>query len=257
MRVEILTDPNMARRGARMLQAMIEAAPVEISVTEEYRGDCDVLMTYGNGHVIRRPWWFQHRAKGGRCIGWDLGYWQREQGFMRVTIDHDHPQAMIRPEPPERFNACGIKLRNDYRANGPAVVVGLGKKTLSALGLEKSQWESSAIEKARALELKVVFKPKGNDDYRPRKTALANGPIEEVLIGASLVLCRHSNVAVDACIAGVPVICEDGAAFALYSKKQNPTPDERLQFLRSLAWWQWKSTEAPEAWKYLLARLSA
>ena len=37
------------------------------------------------------------------------------------------------------------------------------------------------------------------------------GTIADVLNGCSVVVCRHSNVAVDACIAGVPVECEGGA----------------------------------------------
>ena len=92
---------------------------------------------------------------------------------------------------------------------------------------------------------------------RPKKVRHATlPPIEEALKGKSLVVCRHSNVAIDACIAGVPVRCEDGAAFALYRDFERPTRDERLGFLRSLAWWNWKPSEAGEAWKYLISRLS-
>ena len=69
--------------------------------------------------------------------------------------------------------------------------------------------------------------------------------------GASLVVCSHSNVAVDACIAGIPVDCTDGAALALYKDNQNPTVERRLEFLRSLAWWQWSTREAPQAWEFI------
>ncbi len=240
-----------------MIEAMIADAPIEVKVSREYTGSCDLLVTYGTGHPVRRPWWQQHRATGRHCIGWDLGYWHGELGTMRATIDDDHPQAWIRPEPPERWDAQGIELRNDFQAHGPAVIVGMGHKSLPVHGLKPLEWERTAAARAKAMGLRTVFKPKR--DHYPLLAGMpvARGAIEDQLRGAALVLCRHSNVAVDACIAGVPVMCEDGAAYALYQHGCAPTEAERLEFLRSLAWWQWTPDEAKEAWTYLLNRLSA
>ena len=75
--------------------------------------------------------------------------------------------------------------------------------------------------------------------------------IADLLKGASLVVCRHSNVAVDACIAGVPVICDDGAAFSLYRSNTSPTPEQRMDFLQRLSWWEWDRTEAGAAWEFI------
>ena len=236
---------------------MIDAAPIEVAVRESYVGDCEILMTYGTGHAIRRPWWMKHLARGGRCVGWDLGYWQHEEGTMRLTLDADHPQRWIRDEPAARWDACRIELREDFSADGPVVIVGLGKKALKVHGLAPLQWERGAAARVANLGRKLVFRPKRSTDARLKGVAIGMGEIEEVLRGASLVVCRHSNVAIDACIAGVPVICEDGAALALYQRGQAPTTEQRLQFLRNLAWWQWKPNEAKEAWTYLLSRLSA
>lgn len=237
---------------------MIEAAPIPIKVRENYVGDCEILMTYGNGHAVRRPWWMKHKASGGRCVGWDLGYWRHGEGTMRVTIDDDHPQRWIRDEAPGRWDSLGIPLRNDFKGNGHAVIVGLGQKAKIVHGLKSLQWETQALRKVRALGLRPLFRPKRAQDQRlPGIPVAKTGPIEEVLKGASLVLCRHSNVAIDACIAGIPVICEDGAAHALYATNKNPTEEQRLQFLRNVAWWQWKPEEAKDAWTYLLNRLSA
>lgn len=247
----------MARRGQRMLEAMIAAAPIPVQVRENYVGDCEILMTYGTGHAVRRPWWLKHLAKGGRCIGWDLGYWHHGQDTMRVTLDADHPQRWIREEPADRWDACGIELREDACEDGPAVIVGLGPKSVRAYGLAPLQWEQAAAARMAKKGRAMVFRPKRASDPRLRKMPVAIGPIEEVLRGASLVVCRHSNVAIDACIAGVPVICEDGAAVALYRHGPAPTREQRLQFLRGLAWWQWKPNEAKDAWTYLLTRLSA
>lgn len=254
MRAEILIDPGMSQKGQRMLRAMVEAAPIPVSVGEFYRGRAEILMVYGNGHPVRRRWWVEHRRRGGRCVGWDLGYWGRDQQLMRMTVDHDHPQRMLRPEPDFRWDAQGIDLREDA-ADGPAMVVGLGPKSCRALGLKYGEWERATITRLQREGRRVVFRPKRETDVL-RGIENVSGPIEEALQGKSLVVCRHSNVAVDACIAGVPVQCEDGAAYALYSKGPAPTTDQRLEFLRSLAWWNWHATEAEEAWKYLISRLS-
>lgn len=247
----------MHLKGARMIEALIAAAPIEIKVSQRYTGTCELLLTYGTGHPVRRPWWQAHRASGRHCIGWDLGYWHPDRGTMRATIDDDHPQRWIRPEPGARWDGQGIELRNDFGARGPAVIVGMGHKSLPVFGLRPLQWERAAAARARAMGLQPVFKPKRAKYPVLPGVPVARGGIEETLRGAALVLCRHSNVAVDACIAGVPVITEDGAAVALYQHGPAPTEAQRLEFLRSLAYWQWTPDEAKEAWNYLLSRLCA
>lgn len=255
MRAEILIDDSMAQRGHRMLTAMAAAATIPVCVRENYVGDCEILMTYGIGHSIRRHWWQKHLAKGGRGVAWDLGYWAHSQGTMRVSLDADHPQRWIREEPPERWDAWGIPLRSDGDERGPAVIVGLGAKSLAVHRLDPLQWERHATKKARTMGVKPVFRPKRNTDPALPGLRVVGGSIEEALRGASLVLCRHSNVAVDACVAGVPVMCEDGAAVALYRKCRAPTHEQRLQFMRSLAHWQYTPDEAATAWTYLLSRI--
>lgn len=238
-----------------MIEALIAAAPIKVKVSERYTGSCELLVTYGTGHPVRRPWWIQHRASGRHCIGWDLGYWHQDRGTMRATIDQDHPQAWIRPEPATRWDSQGIRLRDDFDASGHALIVGMGPKSLPVHRLRALEWEARAADRARSMGLLPVFKPKREKFPVLPGMPVARGTIEEALQGAALVLCRHSNVAVDACIAGVPVICEDGAAMALYRHGPAPTPAQRLEFLRSLAHWQYTPEEAKEAWTYLLNRL--
>jgi hypothetical protein len=85
-------------------------------------------------------------------------------------------------------------------------------------------------------------------------------PIEIVLSGASLVVCRHSNVALDACIAGIPVVCEDGIASTLYGNDINnpimPTLEQRRQLIANAGWWQWSPTEARQAWEFIKGNIA-
>lgn len=267
MRCELIIAHDMIVPAKTMMQALAKAAPVDVKLRLTYHGDCDLLMTYGIGHAVRRPWFFQHVASGRHAIGWDLGYWNRsgDNRAMRVAIDADHPQAWLRDEEDHRFDSYGIELRDDHDPDGPIVLVGLGPKANNVLGIEPTSWERAALVRIRRTypSSEVIFRPKRVSDPRtlPDTKRMAGMPIEEVLAGASLVVCRHSNVAIDACIAGIPVACEDGAAAALYDNDignpMTPTPEQRLRFLRNLAWWQWTPQEAADAWRFLLARLAA
>jgi hypothetical protein len=103
---------------------------------------------------------------------------------------------------------------------------------------------------------RIAYRPKRIETELPNCSSLA-GDIADAIRGSSLVVCSHSNVAVDACFAGIPVECEDGATLALYRDNPSPTREQRLEFLRSLAWWNWSVTEASEAWKFIRAQLCA
>lgn len=262
MRCEVIIAQDMSLRAKKMLHAMVagaDEAGVEVEVVKEYQGNHQVLMTYGLGHPLRRGWQERHKAGGGRLIGWDLGYWHRDvpQRFsMRVSLDDDHPYRWIRPEPPSRWDAARIALRNDADPAGPIILVGLGRKQRWVMGLEGQAWEQRTWSRLRKHYpgRKILWRPKKPEPLGGLVSCYGP-PIEQVLRGASLVVCHHSNVAVDACIAGIPVECEDGAAFALYRNNPSPSIQEREEFLQSLAWWQWTPQEAVAAWAYLKDRI--
>lgn len=240
--------------------AAADGAGVNLVVGKTWKAKAPVLMSYGLGHPVRREWTQKHVAAGGRLIGWDLGYWDRDipLGFnMRLTIDDDHPHRWIAPERPERFDEAQIPLRDDASADGPIVLCGLGSKQRRVKGYRGQEWELRTLKRLvkRYPGRRIVYRPKRPETPLAR-CATVLGPIEDALRGASLLVCSHSNVAVDACIAGVPVECDDGAAFALYRDNPKPTRKQRLEFLRSLAWWQFKASEASLAWKVIEQRLS-
>lgn len=252
--------PRVAKRGDTMLRAMIAAARdvgVYCSVTQRYEGRIPLLMSYGLGHGERRKWTESHVANGGRLIGWDMGYWDRDVS-MRCTVDDGHPHRWLRDMPGDRWEAAGIQLRNDFSMKGPVVLVGMGVKSRQQFGLNGQEWELRTLAAIRAVtKREVLYRPKRPEQLERCRNA--DGPIEDAIRGASLVVCRHSNVSVDACIAGIPVVCEDGAAAALYGSDLtcpvNPSEAERLRFLQNLAHWQYKPAEAVTAWRFLLTVL--
>lgn len=252
---EVLIAADASMKARLILEAMVAAAPIPCVVTQRWERRGRLLMTWGWGHTGRRPWLMQHMAQGGHVIGWDLGYWNREHSC-RLTINHDHPRDMPAMDG-SRWDSLGIPLRNDFDANGHVVLVGMGRKSRRVYA---NGWEQLTLPKLqRRFGGRLVYRPKTPETLPGVPSAY--GPIEDVLKGASLVVCRHSNVAIDACIAGIPVVCEDGAAAALYgndlNNPANPSEAERLAFLQRLAWWNWKPSEAAAAWKFVLSRTCA
>lgn len=256
MRIEVLkTEPCSASAHA-MLSAMevaARAAGDEVAASGQYVGGSDLLILYGVGHPAND--WARHKQikSGGRVLMWDLGYFgpRRLDGWLRMSIDSDHPQAFLdrTPADSERWNAHGIQLREDAEPDGPIIVIGLGRK--SRQYLKARSWEHVAIERIRSKYpgRRIVLRPKG-EQFNPIKGVEVDRreSIGDVLKGASLVVARHSNCCVDAAIAGVPFECEDGAPMWLYSRPF--TRDNRLDFLQRLAWWQWKTTEAAQALQF-------
>jgi len=252
--VEILTGGGSATSQA-VLQAMRDgarAAGDTVIESTAYRGGADWLVVWGMArHNAARQ--LQLKA-GGRTLLWDLGYIQRKKitGYVRMSIDTDHPQAWLdrTPDDPKRLEALDVQLRNDAEPSGPIILVGLGQQSRAYLGCP--DWEQRALSALRR-EFPgriIIHRPKGQRDTTQLLFCKRDWetPIATLLTGASLVVCRHSNCAVDAVIAGVPFRAEDGAAMWLTGKPY--TVDNRAQFLRRLAHWQWKPEELGRAWKF-------
>lgn len=250
---EILIDPPMPRRAVKFMDAMAAAKPPGSDVNALYRGDRRLLMMYGPGAPRRMPIIKAHLAAGGRVAMWDLGYWNRETA-MRLSIDALHPKPEHLAMAPAARRA--FVLREDSKPDGPVLLIGLGAKSVFAYGIKAPMvWERARLKelRRRVPERQIHWRPKGDKPTPPLPgTVMAHSmTIEKALRGCSLVVCRHSNVAVDACVAGIPVECEDGAALALYRDNPAPTAEQRMEFLGRLSWFEWDRSEAPAAWAWV------
>jgi hypothetical protein len=218
-----------------------------------------VLMLYGMGGADRYGLALSHVNQGGTLIAWDIGYWDRkgphDHRKLRMSVNGLHPPAFVmRGLLPavDRWKASGLRCAPQRpQTAGHVVLVGNGPKS-NVIGAEG--W---AAAKARQIRrempgVPILYRPKPK---RPFDRGVefdavdATSPIDAVLAGASLVVCRHSNVAIDACRLGVPVVCDDGAAAAIYPQRLEDREDQpslatRQEFLRRLAWWQWSTYEA-------------
>ncbi len=226
MPLQVIRASNESRRGLEILAAMEESAP-----------DVDALMLWGIGRAGHSAHRDRAIHQGRKVILWDLGY---TKGYYRLSIDHDHPWRLL-DQTPNTGREYPASLREDA-GHGPIVLVGMGRK--SKVYHNTYNWESRKMP-----ELKRRF-PNIPIKIRPKPRAGDGSPsIEQALKGSRFVSCRHSNVAVDAVIAGVPFECEDGAAYWLQGK--DFTQENRQDFLNRLAWWQWRPDEAPQAWDFI------
>lgn len=242
-----------------MLHALRDAID-DCEVTSSYRGKADVLVLYGVGAPDRDAARKTHVASGRRVLCWDLGYFGRKKltGYLRVSIDHEHPQAWLdrTPNDASRWDALKIQLREDANQKGPILLVGLGRKSRAYLRAEGWEQKRLASLRQRFPGAEIIFRPKPGSPHPAIGCRVdAETPIETLLRGASLVSARHSNVCTDAVVAGVPIECDDGAAAWLTGKPY--TPDSRLDFLRRLMHWQYRPGEAREAWRFLKGMLDA
>lgn len=257
----ILRAGGMVRKARLMMDAFARSAPVGSMVFSRYR-PCDVLLVYGLGGANRHQVGMDHVAAGGRLVALDVGYWQRVGGGRRwrVAIDGFHsPQYVMRgPDPgAARFRQAGLKVHGDRRIDGPIMLVGNAPKS-NRVGAQG--WSA---RKARELRQafpgrEVLYRAKPKRPLEPGVdyNGVIEGGIDEALRRVSLVVCRHSNVAVDACRLGVPVVCDDGAAAAIYPQsladyRRQPDFELRREFLHRLAWWQWSMDEGPQFWAWL------
>ena len=228
----------------------IEAAGDTFTRTTAYAGQSPVLLLFGMGAAPHDAARRAHIAKGVHVVHFDLGYFGIRKHYLRMSIDQDHPQHLLdrAPASPERWQAHGIALREDAKENGPVILIGLGRKSRQYLNLPN--WERDTLRRLRAEfpRRRFVYRPKGHDGLDLRIPTDHETPIAELLRGASLVACRHSNCAVDAAIAGIPFRAENGAAVWLQAREF--TIANRLDFLHRLAHFQYSIEEAPAAWAF-------
>lgn len=258
--VEILRTGQESRSGQRLLTATEVGARkigMKVQVTRRFQGGSNWLCLFGVGADYRNRCRHAQIKRGGRVACWDLGYLDRDN-HLRVSIDYNHPwrDLDVTPNDPSRLNKLdGVEVimgNVHWDPMGPVLVIGMGPKSREHLNIH--DWEMVTLQKVaeRFPDREILYRPKRpKEDKKIQWRTTSTENIYQVLRGASLVICRHSNVAVDACVVGIPVECEDGAAFWLYRHGAEPSLEKRLDFLARLCWWQWRFDEHGEAWKFL------
>lgn len=232
----------------------------------------DMIVAYG--------WRFQpvfeaYRAAGAHYIYVDMGFWNRKpdgaprDGHHKVVLDAWCPtKHMQRGCPDDRFRAQNIEVHAP-RPGRSIVIAGMSAKSAADHGYAPSQWETETIGQLQLLTSRpLVYRPKpswkGAKSIAGSEFSTERKPIGEVLADAHALITHHSNAAVDAMAAGVPVYCVDGVgrlvstvALENIESPQLPCEAVRRQFLADVAYLQWTPVEMRTGvcWDHMKAQL--
>lgn len=258
------------------MAAGIKACGDEPTVLSEshYKGEhgFDIAVFYGlEGNL---PLIFRDYAASSWAVYVDLGYWGRREGgrwagYHKVVVNGRHPNAYYRKPQHDRRRISHFRglLAEPWQTNGNHILLaGMGDKGALAEGFEPEQWERQAIEIIRSrTERPILYRPKPSwKKARPIPGTLYSDPkqkvVEDELRNCHAVVTHHSNVAVDALVAGTPTFCVGGVAVDFSCKRleqiERPIyPEGRDAWMADLAYTQWSVQEMAngDCWRHLRA----
>lgn len=217
------------------------------------------------------------QADVGVCYGWkrhaqyqgyprfvyaDLGYWHRDTHY-RLVAGGWSPERYVRAGLPcSRLDLLGVKVQ-PWRTGGDTVVIaGSTAKSCVEHGLKYRGWEARVAAQLSDCGKRVVYRPKPTDRNKAPLPGVEydEAPLAESLARACAVVTHHSNAAVEALVAGIPVHCETGVAAAfsvpLSEIAQPQLMEGREQFLADVAWLNWSLEEmrSGAAWDHMKER---
>lgn len=215
--------------------------------------NADVAVIYG--------WKYHAHLKGyPRFVYADLGFWQRAD-YYRVTAGGWGPESYVHAGlSSERLRSFGVEVQPWNEAGSVILLVGSSRKSAHHHGFDYMQWERQAAQRLKDAGHRVVYRPKPSDKERQPIPGVGydESPLEESLSRAAAVVTHHSNVAVQALAAGVPVHCVTGAAaaFSVPMDRLTERREGREQFLADVAWLQWSLEEmrSGACWAHLKER---
>lgn len=236
----------------------------EVHYHGRFKGDVhtDLCIAYGWINELTDKVFTKHQEKGIPFIFVDLGYWDRgPEGHYRVGInDWDTAKHMKRGMPSDRFDRLRVPLRDDWNPNANQImIVGMSGKAAWTHGYSDGQWENDT-----KTFLQQNARP-GFEFYvrqKPNKQTRRMAPIEEDLKESCFVVSHHSNVAVDALVAGVPFWAKKGVGSllspptldpALFDNPWFPERSDKMNLLYDIAYAQWTPAEmrSGACWEYI------
>ncbi len=276
LRVSVYSFPGSNRSTgiARAMAQGIHASGDAVQcfrMTDYAEPNADVAVFYG----LMRPILDGYRKAGKAAIYIDLGYWGRHEGgrrdgYHKFALNSRHPTAYFQNKVhcPKRFQHFHqpVYAWRSLESDGNILLAGMSAKAARAEGFAPEEWERSIVKEIRKhTDRPILYRPKPNwpDATHIQGTKMVkgeDGDAHRFIRSLHAVVTHHSNMAVEAILAGVPVFCWDGVATAPgkgcsdISKIESP-PDaiNREQWAADIAWTQWNLAEmtSGRAWKYL------
>jgi hypothetical protein len=276
MRIGVYFAPHnhrselIAKAMATGVRSTGTAADFRSSMSYSGMRDYDAVIFYGLASGLDRLFRDYRDDPQRKAVYADLGYWGRRKrsrwdGYHKLAVNSRHPTAYFqsRKHDSKRFLEHHVQIRPWRESGRHILVAGMSAKAAAAEGLQPNEWERATINRLRQLtDREIVYRPKPNwHDAIPLEGARfdRDSDLINALTGCHALVSHHSNVAVDALLAGVPCICPGGVASLLSGHdlgqiENPPMPDGREQWAADLAWTQWNidEMESGAAFRYLL-----
>lgn len=203
------------------------------------------------------------KDKGIPWVFLDMGYWQRADHF-KVAVNERHGTAyfMDKPKPPDRFKKFRISVKPWRKKGGNILLAGMSAKAAWSWGLQNEEYEKNTVYQLQRLTAReIIYRPKPNFvEAQPISGSKMDRhtPVEVALLRAHCVIAHHSNLACDALLEGVPVLCKYGLAsvlapYDLTSVEHPFYPEGREQWAYNAAYCNWSLEEmaSGKCWGFL------
>jgi hypothetical protein len=185
-----------------------------------------------------------YRAAGREVLVLERGYLGDRFAWTSIGWNGLNGRAEFPQYPDDsgaRFRALGVPLQPLRPAGDYALIVGQVPGDAALQGRDLRGWY--AQQAARDWGVPCRFRPhplgakRGPVPVVPGAARL-DGPLDDALARAAIVVTFNSNVGVDAMVAGKPVTCDDAGSM-IYGV----APPDREAWAHRLAWRQWSLDE--------------
>ena len=164
------------------------------------------------GYGWREPMRTAHERWPDRILHCDLGFWSRSEyvklaygGRWSPLADYEYDGA--------RLARHGVKILPTRPPGNRVLLCGMSAKAAGTYNLKPQEWEADVIKRLRRAGAEVTYRPKptwgGASPIHGADFDRSRG-IEHALRETDAVVSHHSNVAVDALAAGLPIYVEVG-----------------------------------------------
>lgn len=271
MQVRVYTGPNEAEN--LVLKAFYEGCPEPkklVPLTDYQPSDVAVIMgtfkryvpvSYHRGDVL-----FGQRDNGGLTIILETGYINRGAGpnhHYAAGFNGINGRAFFnnKNSPSDRWLKLGIPIMPWRREGGHILLCGQVPWDASVDFINFQEWTQKTAALLKTLSKREIV-------YRPHPLGFTDTPegcvksphklLSDDLKNCWAVVTFNSNSAVEAAIAGVPVVACDIGSMALpvanaLEEVEKPRTPDRTQWLNDLAYCQWTPEEmrSGETWQHL------
>lgn len=185
----------------------------------------------------------------------DGAFWSRHREVKLAMGGRWSPVSRERKYDAGRMMRHPVNIAPTRRPGRRVLVCGMSAKAAISWGMEPQQWEHWAVKTLVDAGAEVTYRPKRANEAREIAGAKLEDSsrvsIQQSLEKVDAVATHHSNVAIDAIAAGLPIyaetgiaeICSAGLMLDELVGAEALSIEERASFLHEVAWHQWTLEE--------------